>query len=30
MKKNILIFDYGSGNYSSIYRTIKRFNNKVK
>ena len=30
MKKNILIFDYGSGNYSSIYRTIKRFNNKVE
>ena len=28
-RKNILIFDYGSGNYSSIEKTLKRFNTNV-
>ena len=29
MRKNILIFNYGSGNYSSIEKTLKRFGNNI-
>ncbi|OUU45961.1 MAG: imidazole glycerol phosphate synthase subunit HisH [Verrucomicrobia bacterium TMED56] len=29
MRKNILIFDYGLGNYSSIEKTLKRFDTNV-
>ena len=29
MRKNILIFDYGYGNYSSIEKTLKRFDTNV-
>ena len=30
MKKKILILNYGSGNYSSINKTLRRFNNNVE
>ena len=30
MKKKILILNYGFGNYSSIYRILKRFNNNIE
>ncbi len=29
MRKNILIFNYGSGNYASIEKTLRRFDNNI-